>query len=156
MRFEVPAAQQFERLQRPGSMGHLAEQGEQLGVVEFAVEGVEDPGLEGEEGARAAHALGEVEVVAQGAQALPRAFAGGQLELLAAGAEPAGDGGQAEQRARRRAADGRREVRVATAPVAHRGPADPGEPRDVGRADRGVVVHGGHSIGGCSIQPDCL
>ncbi|MFI5607237.1 hypothetical protein [Amycolatopsis sp. NPDC051903] len=86
----------------------------------------------------------QFKVVAEGAQALPRAVDRGEFDGPAAAAEPLLHLGQREQRAGRGAADGPREVAVAAAPVAHRGAAHPREPGDVGGVDRRGVVHGQH------------
>ncbi|GAB3895264.1 hypothetical protein GCM10029964_074900 [Kibdelosporangium lantanae] len=75
-------------------------------------------------------------------QPLPRR---GGLEFALV-AEPPFDLGQGEQRAVRGAADGCGEVLVATAPVAHRGPAHSGEPGDVRRGDRSLVRHRSSSL----------
>src|SRR5437763_11899304 len=99
MRFEEPVTKELERLGRAGLPGQLAEQREQFSILERGVEGVGQAVLEGEEGARLGHPDAEFEVVAQRAQALPRAFGRGELELLAARAKPVRDRVEREQRA---------------------------------------------------------
>ncbi|WP_254897923.1 hypothetical protein [Kitasatospora sp. NA04385] len=79
--------------------------------------------------------------VAECLQLAPDPFQQREFGEFALGAEPLLDLVEAEGGAGLGAAGGFREVRVAAAPVGDRGPADAGQPGDLGGRDLGAVRH---------------